>query len=122
MINDPATKAAFEERVKQTRQERQQFLEKLKERDWFGMAPVSEAPRRLEQKGFHLEARRVEDLLASNESDGEIARGAGAIAAAVNRNFEAIVGMSQIMSANFLERGTRASLSVGRIVTGHGRT
>ena len=118
MTNDPTTKSAFEERVNTTRQQRRQFLQKLKERDWFGMAPVREAPRRLEQKGYHLEARRVEDLLASSESDGEIARGTGAIAAEVNRNFEAIVGMSQIMSANFLERGTRASLSVGRIVTG----
>jgi len=118
MSNNSKTARTFEERVKETRQQRQQFLQKLKERDWFGMAPVSEAPRRLEQKGYHLEARRVEELLASSESDGDIVRGARTIGAEVNRNFEAIVGMSQIMSANFLERGTRASLSVGRIVTG----
>ena len=122
MINDPAIREVVAQRVQETRQQRQQFLERLKERDWFGMAPVSEAPRRLEQRGYFLEARRVENLLASGESDGDVARDASAIGAEVNRNFEAIVGMSQIMSTNFLERGSRASRSVGRIVTGPRRT
>jgi V8-like Glu-specific endopeptidase len=73
------------------------------------------------QKGYHAAARRIEDIVARHESDDEIAREARVVSDEVNRDFESIVGTSQIMSANFLERGTRASLSVGRIVTAPGR-
>jgi len=121
MINDPKLRKYIEKRVDQTQEQRQEVLQRLTKRDWFGMTPISEAPRRLMQKGYHAAARRIEDIVARHESDDEIAREARVVGDEVNRDFESIVGTSQIMSANFLERGTRASQSVGRIVTAPGR-
>lgn len=121
MINDPKLRKTIEQRVDETQAQRREVLQKLGKRDWFGMAPVSEAPRRLMQKGYHAAARRIEDIVARHESDDDIARAARAVRDEVNRDFESIVGTSQIMSANFLERGSRASLSVGRIVSAPGR-
>lgn len=121
MINDPKVRKRVEKRIEQTREQRQEVLQRLKQRDWFGMAPIADAPRRLEQKGYHFEARRIEEIVARHASDADRVDEASAISAEVNRNFEAIVGTSQIMSANFLERGSRASASVGRIVTAPNR-
>jgi endonuclease I/V8-like Glu-specific endopeptidase len=121
MINDPKLRKYIEQRVEETQEQRQQVLSHLKRKDWLGMAPIREAPRRLMQKGYDVAARRIEEIVARNESDADIAREASAISDEIKRNFEAIVGTSQILSANFLERGTRASRSVGRIVTAPGR-
>ena len=121
MFDSPEGRKQLKRRINRTRNQRQEVLRKLRDRDWIGMAPITEAPRRLEQKGYHFEARRLQEIVSAHDSDDDIAREASAISAEVNRNFEAIVGTSQIMSANFLERGTRAARSVGRIVSAPGR-
>ena len=121
MIKDPKLRKHIEQRVAGTHDERKRVLRRMKERDWIGMAPIRDAPRRLIRKGYDVAARRIEDIVARHDTDEGIAREVEAVREAVNRDFEAIVGTSQIMSANFLERGTRASLSVGRIVTAPGR-
>lgn len=121
MINDPKLRKYIEQRVAETQDQRQQVLRRMKARDWLGMAPIRDAPRRLIRKGYDDAARKIETIVAQHDSEEAIAREVGAVSEEVNRNFEAIVGTSQIMSANFLERGTRASQSVGRIVTAPGR-